>query len=884
MLKRTLMLAALCCAGALFADAVAPGKSRDGYPLVVPQVQKLAPVPGTFALPAKLTAAAPGELDLAPLAKVYAETVLGGSVERAADGALCRFELTDRDVPESPEGYVLAVTDSGICVRARDVRGLYYGMQTLCMLLRNRSAAESLKCCTVTDWPDLEMRGLFLQIHAIKSAQVDRVCHVLDTLGALKYNTIVLTVGRNFPFDESLPFTRRDDALTRADIEKILAAAKRNHMEVIPYIQLVSHAGWLCGHRDWEKFAECETKNPHVAIYCLSNPDIQPVVEKVIRDVIAMMKPRYFHVGLDEIEQCGYPQCPKCKKADLEKLLLDHLRPVWKIFAENGVTPIIAMDQFFGFGEPCAVKGIGIEKLPEKLGRHTVINTWEYGAFPSDVLAKKIRARGFEKFAYMSFSVSIDNCCNLPKVAAKAGALGNIIAHWSRIPVTMDKPDQPLPDFYPSTVAQANYCWNAKDVEFTRIPFDSAQFLIELLDGPRDRAFRGTAAVLPLDGALNRAFAADPVFPDFDAETVAAMKRLAAADPARFDLRVRDGAPLAIVLSGGKYDGFAPRPVTIPVNTTATGASFLVTSAVFNKFVLPTSVYQIDRIRVGELRIVYADGKADAIPLVYLRNLNDWNTFLGGNACRVVLRGNDRNGALFSLYAIDWRNPHPDKEIKEIVFSSKDDTFISPVLFAVSLSDAGSAPAGAVGALNSAPPARRPEVKRTSAVSFANGVPRGTRTGDEGCRVFRCRPASDPERGKVLELSMRGCREFLARPLVDLPLTSPREEFESVIFDLRITPHEAVFRPDFYIMDKAAARCLSATGFFIHNDDRWHTVCIPRSRLGKSGGGIDPGKADFMSIRFFMQQWNKPVSIRIGDISYGDGVLPSRINAVNPTE
>lgn len=881
MLKRILMLALLFCAGTLFADAVAIGKTRNGYPLIVPQVRELVPVAQTFALPAKLTVKAPKELDLAPLAKVYAETVPGGTIERNETGGHCRFEFATSDVPESPEGYTLAVTKVGVVVRARDVRGLYYGMQTLCMMLRHRDTA-ALKCCRVTDWPDLEMRGLFLQTHFIKSAQIDRLCHVLDTLGALKYNTIVLSIGRNFPFEDPA-FARRDDTLTRTDIEKILAAAKRNHMEVIPYIQLVSHAGWLCGHRDWKKFAECDTKNPHVAIYCLSNPDIQPVVEKVIRDVIAMMKPRYFHVGLDEIEQCGYPQCPKCKKADLEKLMLKHLLPVWKIFADNRITPIIAMDQFFGFGEPSSMKGIGIEKLPEKLGRHTVINTWEYGTFPSDAVAKRIRGRGFEKFAYMSFSASIDNCCNLPVVAAKTGSMGNILAHWSRIPMTMDKPDQPLPDFYPATVAQANYCWNAHDIEFTRIPMDSAELMIELLDGRRERAFRGTAAPLPLDGVLNRAFAADPVFPALDAATVAETKRSAAADPARFELKERDGTLLAVVLSGGKYDGFAPGPVTIPVNTKASGASFLMTSAVFNKFMLPTSVYQIDRIGIGKIRIVYVDGKADTIPLVYLRNLNDWNTFLGGNACRSVVRGNDRDGALFSLYAIDWRNPHPDKEIKEIELSAKSDTGISPVLFACSLSDAAQTPAGAAGKLNIAPSAQRPEVKRFTAVSFKNGAPQGTRSGDEGCRVMKCRPVNDPKHGKVLEISMRGCREFLARPLVDLPLKKPRD-FESVIFDLKIEPYRAVFRPDFYIMDKRAARCLSATGFFIHGDDRWHTVCIPRSRFGKSGGGIDPDQAEMMSIRFFMQQWPGPVSIRVGDISYGDGVLPSRINSTAPAK
>ena len=94
MFKRIILLAVLFGAGTLFADAVAIGHSRDGYPLVVPQVQEFVPVAQTFALPAKLTVRAPKELDLSPLAEVYAGTVPGGKVERSENDAHCRFELT----------------------------------------------------------------------------------------------------------------------------------------------------------------------------------------------------------------------------------------------------------------------------------------------------------------------------------------------------------------------------------------------------------------------------------------------------------------------------------------------------------------------------------------------------------------------------------------------------------------------------------------------------------------------------------------------------------------------------------------------------------------------------------------------------------------------
>ena len=874
MLKRVLFLAAVIVAEALFADAIAIGKTRDGYPLIVPQVRKLDPAAGKFKLPAKLAVEAPAELDLAPLERVYAQTVSSGALERVDKAPACRFELVSDGEPKSPEGYALKIDERGLTVKARDVRGLYYGMQTIAWMLRNRADAATLQCCTVTDWPDLEMRGIFLQLHSVKSQQTDRLCHVIDTLGALKYNTLLLAFYDNFPFKGN-PFPGRKDPLTMDDVRKILAAAKRNHMEVIPYVQLISHTQWMKNHRDWDNLKEPDTKDFN---YCLSNPEITPLVEGLVRELADEMKPRYFHIGLDEIENRGFPKCPKCKAADPKSLMSAHLRPVLKMFTQRNITPIIYQDPFFGNGEPQLPAKLKIRDFPEKLARKLMINSWEYWHFPSDEIGRRILKRGFKDLLYMSWAIAIDNCQNLPKIALGTGSHGNILAYWSMVPMTLDRPERSLPGFYPSTVAQANYSWNVNDAKFSSIPFDSALLLQQLLDGEPERLFRGEAAQLPLDGVLNRVFDNDPVFPAFDARTAEEVRKIASADRAKFDLKVADGAPLAVVLSGSKYDGFAAGPVTIPVGIKATGASFLMTAALFNQFAYTTSVYSLKRFDIGMLRVVYADGKSEKIPLNYLGNINDWNTYIGGNNARAVLRGNDRNGALFSLYAIDWRNQRPDTEIKEIELSSKGDTFISPVLFAVSLSDAEKAPAGAAGEMKIGGPAQRAKAKLTPAVSFKSGLPKGTKGTGEGTAGFKYRAAADPERGKVLEISMRESRSYLSRPLVDMPLTAP-QDFESVVFDLKIDTPRAVFRPDFYLMNRRGSKMISAAGLFIDTDDSWHTVCIPRSRF--KGDGIAPDKAEAASIRFFMQRWEKPVSIRVGDISYADGILPSRINVKN---
>ena len=871
MLKRMFFSIGLFAAAALFADAISIGRSRNGFPLIVPQVQRLKAASGSFRLPGKLTVTVPESLDVAPLEKVYERTVPEGAVERAQSGALCRFELVKSGVPESPEGYTLAVTPAGITVKARDVRGLFYGMQTLGWMLRNRADTETLRCCFITDWPDLKVRGLFYQLRYVKPEQVDRVCHVIDTFGALKYNTLLITFADNFPYTDS-PFTGRDTTLSRADVEKILAAAKRNHMEVVPYLQLISHANWMDTHKDWANLKEGKTN-----AFCLSNPDLQPLIEKVVRETADLIKPRYFHIGLDEIEQCRFPQCPKCKVADTEKQMLEHLLPVKKLLAERGITPIVYQDQFFGFGEPKIVKGLGITNFPEKFGMDTVIESWEYGSHPSPMIADSIKKRGFERFRYMSFAIDPANAENLPKLAAKIGAEGVTIAYWSMIPATIDRHDRSRYTFYPSFIAQANYSWNACDAALAKLPFDSAQVFQELLDGTPERTFRGKATPIPLGKAFNSELAADPLFPAFDAEISEKIRRIAAADPAKFEVAVRSGAPLAVVLSGYKNDGFAAGPVTIPVGCTASGASFLVSAAYFNNFALPGSFKLVGiHVPIGKFKIVYADGSAKDIPLTMYCNVNDWNSYLGGNLCRAVVRGNDRNGALFGFYAVDWRNPKPEVEIREIVFSSKGGTMVAPILLACSLSDTAKEPAGAAGT----PPKRfaspeRPGAKFTPMVDFSSGLPRKSQGEAKGVAGY-----SFEASGGALEMRMPETQKFLGRVFVDIPIGSV-PDFESIVFRAEAEGFEAVYRSDFYMMGRGGE---AGVRFAVELDKRGRPVCIPRERLFRKDTKLALDKVRTIRFGFFMTDNGVPCTVRIGRVEYCDQVLPYRDNVSTPVK
>ena len=583
------LLLSLAFAGTLAAEVITPGTIRNDYPLIIPQPQKFEMTQSGLPLPAELTVAAPENFDFSPLGKVYAKAVKGGKVVRADRGAkaFCRFELTKKGVPESVEGYTLDVTPVDIVIRARDARGLFYGMQTLKWIIRNSGGAQ-LSGCRITDWPDLEMRGLFFELPNTPPAKVDRLCEVIDVLGELKFNLILIEFADNFPLKDS-PFQRKA-TFSRADIEKIMAAAKRNHIELVPKLQVVSHVLWLSRHRDWEKLSEGKLARPWNSLSCLSNPDVLPIIEKVVSETADLLKPRYFHLGLDEITSCGYPICPKCKAANRTDLMLAHIRPLKKLLNDRGITPIIYQDEFFD-AEPSSTprKGKPMADFPEKLGHDIMINDWEYDIVPSPAIGEAIRKRGYKDIIYMSYSNNLFNSWRMPKLAHRLKTKGNILAYWYSMLATMDAPAHAHINAFASTIAQANYAWNAGDVDFNRLPIDSTTLMRGLVNDLPD-LFRGKATPVPLAGVFNRRIGNDPQFPRFDAKLAAAVKRAAAADRAKFDVAAEQGGVKAAVLSGTPGDAYGATSVKIPVGTRATGASFLLAASLFNNFVLKNGV------------------------------------------------------------------------------------------------------------------------------------------------------------------------------------------------------------------------------------------------------------------------------------------------------
>ncbi|MDD5729148.1 MAG: beta-N-acetylhexosaminidase, partial [Victivallales bacterium] len=317
--------------------------SEDGFPVIIPAVKKCLKTGENFPLPATLTVSAPDSLELQSLEKTFS-TRFGGKLARAKDGNI-RFFLTDKNVPDNDEGYTLAIDKNGVTVAARKINGLFYGMQTLRWMLRNVKA-EALPGCRIEDFPDLKMRGVFFELNMLHPNKVDELCKAIDIFALLKYNTFLIDFGDNFPLKNN-PYTKRKFTLSLSDIQKIKKACEDNNAEIIPYIQAVTHTFWMTRHPEFEtKISEGKPRVPWCSGYCLSKPLPVKLMKDYLSEAVALLKPRYFHIGLDELDSCPFRVCEECKKHDPVELFGNHAKMLQDYLYALGVTPIIYFDQF----------------------------------------------------------------------------------------------------------------------------------------------------------------------------------------------------------------------------------------------------------------------------------------------------------------------------------------------------------------------------------------------------------------------------------------------------------------------------------------------------------------------------------------------------------
>ena len=890
------MMAIFGVAAALAVTAKEINNFFDGdFPRLIPSVQKLERTEKGFRLPADLAIAAPAEAEReAKLAGTFISGRFGAfKTHLAAEGeaAGMRLVLTEEGVPGSPEGYTLSISPAGIEIKSRSVRGLFYGAQTFGNIVRN-NVVVTLPSCEIVDFPDLDIRGVFVNLRDLKNEDVGAFCQAIRMLAGLKYNTLVLEFAENLPMKDN-PFTLRKEFLTEESLATIRKTAEECHMEIIPHLQVLSHDTWMRMHPDYKEKITARVPGTPAGDWassaCPEKPLTRELTVYTINETIRLLRPKRFHLALDELMHCEWNKCNTCPDGHTVDQLVRETSFYTKFVAGKGIEPWVYHDTF------CDKDRSGGEAALPHLAKNTVVNMWSYRANPTVQYFDFFQDKGFRTTG-VSYVQTLENLRVIPLACKKYRNLGAIMTYWGYLreytrDVGMDRLGAA------GTVIAAEYQWKCSPRSVHQWSYDPAWELHRRMGRAPLRRKGSRYANISIAELCNAKIGADARFPKLGRDEVAKIAKELAGTPEGFKLEVTgDGRIAAAVLSDGN-DSYPTRKVAIPVDGFCNGLSFVMTAArpaAPRRLMNQKSQIRLRYFpRVATLTVKYADGKTRKATIRYNMEINDWNANAGGCGCRMVVRGNGSDGANYAIYAFDWNNPRPKAKITTVELSTeklpaKENIRSAVALFAVSANipkeiKNSAAPLGELREFNTS--VSKKNIRKLTAVDFKNG--RGkSRFETEGdfVRPVKTEVVSDPgsPSGKALKVVMPPSLENsrVPRAIVDVPIPKQLTKLGSLVFWIRTDSPSYIRRSGVYFMDSAIERYNVMYNCVGKNTDKWQYFEIPFKMMGENapGRGVTRKNAATVRVSVWLENCTRDVTVWFGPIA----VSPDEATYVSP--
>lgn len=295
-------------------------------PVVIPALQQWRPTTGTLALGQDFTVIwhheALAENARALVAEIAELTGLvgaafptqdapelsgGGSIELALESSL---DFGAAPAHAAREGYVLEVGDA-VVLKARTATGVHWASRSLLQMLLGEG---DLPRGTAVDWPNYPVRGFMLDVGRRFSAP-EFLADMIRFMGWFKLNTFIVHVNDNeiakdtkrswpeaqhaFRLASENPrfagLAASDGSYSRAEWDALEDLAARNHVTIVPEIDVPAHARSLIA---W---------NPAVGLnggdsdmLDLSNPETTELVKELFDEFVPWFRGPVVHFGADE--------------------------------------------------------------------------------------------------------------------------------------------------------------------------------------------------------------------------------------------------------------------------------------------------------------------------------------------------------------------------------------------------------------------------------------------------------------------------------------------------------------------------------------------------------------------------------------------------------
>ena len=327
---------------------------------LVPCPVSLVPGTGNFHFSAKTSFAVENE-GQAEQVRQFTEllTRAGGFTPRikvdSRKGDVCL--VTDATLKS--EAYKLEITIKKITIRASDLQGFYYALQSIRQLLPSAIESEqvtenvdwTVPALTITDQPRFGYQGLLVDVARFFSPK-ENLLRIIDCMAMLKLNKLHLHLvddngwrieikkypllteigscrvdrpGKTFP-ERRNPRqgepTVEKGFYTQDEIREIVRYAQERHIEVIPEIEMPAHSNAALAAYP---LLSCPVVDKFIGvlpglggnhadvIFCAGNDSVFTFLQDILDEVLELFPSKYIHLGGDEARKTHWEECPLCQ-------------------------------------------------------------------------------------------------------------------------------------------------------------------------------------------------------------------------------------------------------------------------------------------------------------------------------------------------------------------------------------------------------------------------------------------------------------------------------------------------------------------------------------------------------------------------------------------
>jgi len=324
------------------------------------------------------------------------------------------------------EAYALRVSPSGVVIRSRGSRGLFYGVQTLKQLIRANMHNGAIPCLIIHDWPSFRYRGFQDDITRGPSPCLETLKREIRLGAEVKQNFFTYYIEHQYAFSKHPEIGPVNGSLRPQELKKLVAYAERLHVEIIGNQQSFGHFEDILRHKRYAHLRETPS------LLCPTIEESYELLDDLYSEQIPLLKSPFFNVCCDETWGLGRgPSKDLATEIGVGGVYARHLRRIHDLLKDK-------------YGKRMMMWGDIILQHPEHLKeipKDTVMLTWGYdarGSFEDQIIP--FARSGYEFFVcpgvscwrwiLPNFSVAVKNIQNFVRDGAQHGAIGVLNTTW----------------------------------------------------------------------------------------------------------------------------------------------------------------------------------------------------------------------------------------------------------------------------------------------------------------------------------------------------------------------------------------------------------------------------------------------------------------------